>query len=122
MAAFAHLTGRSNRQLASQVAGVATVAIATVALFGAWWGPPLLAGWQAGLPLTGPFEALCLAALGIALIRPGDDILAVAVGLAVAAVGAVDLGLDVFGAEPEASPWALFDLPSAFPTIQTNPL
>ncbi len=113
VAALQHFAGRLNRELASQVAGVATIAVAMVALFGAWWGPPPLAGWQAGLPLTIPFEVFCLTALGVVLIRPLDDVLAVAVGLVVAAIAAVDLVLDLFGAEPEASPWVLFTVPSA---------
>jgi PAS domain S-box-containing protein len=56
---------------------------------------------------------LCLAALGLALICPGGYGPAVAAGLAVAAVAAINLGLDLFGAEPETSPWALFAMPSA---------
>lgn len=101
------------KQHASQVAGFATVAITTVALMGWWWELPLLSGWRAGSPATTLFAALCLTALGLALIRPRDDILAVAVGLAVAVVAAVDLGLALFGAEPEAGLGAQFAMPAA---------
>ncbi len=101
------------RQQASQVAGFATAAVAAVALIGRWWDLPLLSGWGVGLPATTPLGALCLAVLGLVLIRPRDDILAVAVGLAVAAVAAVDLGLALFSAQPQAALGALFVMPAA---------
>jgi hypothetical protein len=78
VATFAHFAGRLNRQLASQVAGVATVAVTAVALIGWWWELPLLSGWSSGPPTSS--GALCLAAIGLALMRPRDDIVAIAVG------------------------------------------
>jgi PAS domain S-box-containing protein len=98
---------------ATQVAGLAAVAIAVVELIGWWWELPLLSAWRAGPPATSPFGALCLMALGLALIRPRDDILAVAVGLVVAAVAAVDLGLALFVVEPGAGREPLFAMPAA---------
>jgi hypothetical protein len=70
------------------------VAIAAAALAGQWAD---LLGWGAGLPVVTPFAAGCLAALGLAFIRPGDPVLAIAAGLAVAAVAAVDLALAIAG-------------------------
>jgi PAS domain S-box-containing protein len=59
-----------------------------------------------------PLGALCLTVLGLLFLRSRDDILAVAVGLAVTAVAAVDLGLALFGTQPEGR-LALFAMPAA---------
>jgi two-component sensor histidine kinase/PAS domain-containing protein len=110
---FVRLASNLKGRHATQVAGFAGVAIAAVVLIGWWWELPLLSAWRAGPPATSPFGALCLTALGLALIRPRDDILAVAVGLVVAAVAAVDLGLALFVAEPGAGREPLFAMPAA---------
>jgi hypothetical protein len=77
--------------------GFATVAIAAAALVGRWADLPQLLGWEAGLPVMAPLVAACLAALGLAIIRPGDPGLALSAGLAVAVVAAVDLALAIAG-------------------------
>jgi hypothetical protein len=74
---FAGLANTFDRQHASQVLGFAAVAIAAAALAGQWADLQLLLGWGAGLPVMTPFAAGCLAALGLALIRPGDPVLAI---------------------------------------------
>jgi PAS domain-containing protein len=82
------------RQHASQFAAFAAVAIAAAAFIG-WWVSPLSSSW--GFATVKPVTALCLAALGLALVHPGKDSrLAFAVGVAVAAIAALDL-LDLFG-------------------------
>jgi hypothetical protein len=83
------------RQRASQAAGCATVAIAIAASIGGW--VPLLSGWGSVFATVKPVTALCLVALGLALVHPGKNSrLALAVGLAVAAIATLDL-LDRFG-------------------------
>jgi PAS domain S-box-containing protein len=88
-----------NRQRASQIAGLATLMIAIVALFGLWAGLPLLSNWGVGFPQMRPVGTLALAVFGFALVHPGKDArLAFAVGLAVAVVtvlGVVLVLLDV---------------------------
>jgi PAS domain S-box-containing protein len=70
------------RQRASQVAGLAAATIAVTALIGWWASLPLLSSW--GSAAMKPMEALLLAALGLALIRPGKDSrVAFAISLAV---------------------------------------
>jgi PAS domain S-box-containing protein len=93
---FAGLADSMNRQHASQAAGFAAVAIAAAALIGWWAGLPLLSSWATGFPKMKPVTALCLTALGLALMHPGKDSrFADAVGLAVAGVGALTLlGVD----------------------------
>ncbi len=84
------------RQRASQAAGFAAVAIAVAAFIGWWAGLPMLSSWGAGFPAMKPVTAVCLVALGLALMQPGKASgFAVAVGLAVAAVAVLDLlGVD----------------------------
>jgi PAS domain S-box-containing protein len=94
---FAALAGSVNRQHLSQVAGFFAVTIATAALIGWWVGLPTLSSWGAGFATMKPTTALCLAALGLALVHPGKNSrLPLAVGLAVAAIATLDL-LDRFG-------------------------
>jgi PAS domain S-box-containing protein len=86
------------RQRASQVAGLAAAAIAAAALAGWWAQLPLLASWGQGLPAIWPAGALCLAALGLALLHPGrDGRFALAAGIAVASLSALLLGLVLLG-------------------------
>jgi hypothetical protein len=94
---FVGQAGNLNRQRASQIAGFAAATIAAAALIG-WWAPPSLRpSWGSGLATVKPITALCLLALGFALVHPGKTSrLAFAVGLAVAAIAALDL-LDRFG-------------------------
>ncbi len=84
------------RQRASQAAGFAAVTIAVAAFIGWWAGLPMLSSWGAGFPAMKPVTAVCLMALGLALMQPGKASgFAVAVGLAVAAVAVLDLlGVD----------------------------
>jgi PAS domain S-box-containing protein len=87
------LTGSRKRQRASEVAGWAAVAIAVAALAGWWTGLPLLSSWGVGLPAMRPAGALCLAALGFALVFPGkDQRFAAAVGGAVTTLAALLMG------------------------------
>src|SRR5215470_3938617 len=88
------------RQQASQAAGFVAVTIGTAALIGWWAGLPLLSSWASGFATVKPSTAWCLTALGAALVHPGKNLrFAFAVGLAVAAVAALDLCLDLFGVE-----------------------
>jgi PAS domain S-box-containing protein len=85
------------RQHASQAAGFVAVTIAVAVLIGWWTGLPLLSSWGPDLPTMRPLGAVSLAALGLALVHPGKDSrLAFAVGLAVAALAALVLGLILF--------------------------
>ncbi len=89
MAPFARVRSLK-RQHASQAAGLAAVTIAAAALIGWWTGLPILSSWGAGFPPLRPLGALCLAALGLALVHPGKDSrLPFAVGLAVAGLAAL---------------------------------
>src|SRR5258708_29803064 len=85
-----------NRQHARQAAGFAAVTIAAAVLIGWWGGLPMLSSWGSGFAATKPVAALCLAALGLALVHPGKNSrFALAVGLAVAAIAVLDLfGVD----------------------------
>jgi hypothetical protein len=89
--------GSLNRQHASQVGGLAVVAIGAAA-FIRWWVPlSLLSNWGSAFVTVKPTTALCVAALGLALVHPGKDSrLAFAIGLAVAAIALLDL-LDRIG-------------------------
>jgi PAS domain S-box-containing protein len=94
------------RRRASQVAGFAALAIAAAVLIGAWAGLPLLLSWGAGFPPTRPSAALCIVALGLALVHPGKDSrFAFAVGLVVVAVAALGLGLIFFNVDPGIDLW-----------------
>ncbi len=97
MTLFIDLAGNLNRQRASQAAGFASVAIAAAALISWWVSLPLLSSWGSVLVTVKPTAALCLAALGLAVMYPGAASgFAFAVGLAVAAIAALDL-LDLLG-------------------------
>src|SRR5215471_11114850 len=99
MALFA-LVRSLERQHASQAAGFVAVTLGIAALIGWWVGSPLLSSWGSGFATVKPATALCLTALGLALVHPGKNLrFAFAVGLAVAAVAALDLCLDLFGVE-----------------------
>jgi PAS domain S-box-containing protein len=85
------------RQHASQVAGFAAVAIAAASLISWWMAPPMLSSWGSGFATMRPMTALCLTALGLALVYPGKNSrFGLVVGLAVAAIAVLDL-LDRFG-------------------------
>ena len=85
------------RQQAGQAAGFAAVTIAAAAFIGWWVSLPLLSSWGSGFATVKPMVALCLMALGLALMHPGENSrLAFAVGVAVAAIATLDL-LDRFG-------------------------
>jgi PAS domain S-box-containing protein len=90
------LVHRLKRQHASQAVGFAAVTIAAGALIGWWGGLPMLSSWGSGFATTKPVAALCLTALGLALVHPGKDSrFALVVGLAVAAIALPDLfGVD----------------------------
>jgi PAS domain S-box-containing protein len=94
MALFA-LVRSPKGQLATRVAGLASVVIGGVMLV-SWWGVvPLLS--SSGFATVKPTTALCVAALGLAIVYPGrNSRLAFAVGLAVAAIAALGL-LDLLG-------------------------
>jgi hypothetical protein len=96
------LIRRLKRQHASGAAGFAAVTIAAVVLIGWWGGLPAASGFAAVKPLT----ALCLMALGLALVHPGKNSrFAFAVGLAVGVVAALDLGQDLLGFDFGIDPW-----------------
>jgi hypothetical protein len=88
------------RQHASQAAGFVALTIGIAAFIGWWAELRLLSSWGSGFATVKPATALCLTALGLALVHPGKNLrLAFAVGLAVAAVAALDLSLDLFDVE-----------------------
>jgi PAS domain S-box-containing protein len=94
---FAGRASNLNRQCASQVAGFAAATIGAAAFIGWWVGLPLLSSWGPGFASVKPVTAVCLVALGLALVHPGKNSrLAFTVGLAVAVIAALDL-LDRFG-------------------------
>jgi PAS domain S-box-containing protein len=85
------------RQHASQAAGFAAVTIAAAAFISWWVSVPLQSSSGSGFATVKPTTALCLAALGLAVVYPGKNSrLAFAVGMAVAAIATLDL-LDLFG-------------------------
>jgi PAS domain S-box-containing protein len=93
---FGGLVGNLNRQRASRTAGFAAVTIAAATLISWWVSLPLPSSFGSGFATVKPTTALCLAALGLAVVYPGTSSRFVfAVGLAVAAVAALDL-LDLF--------------------------
>src|SRR5882757_635934 len=88
-------------------------------------GLPLLSSWGSGFAATKPVAALCLTALGLALVHPGKNSrFALAVGLAVAAIAVLDLfGVD-FGINRWLVPQAAVPAPGAasFEMINGMPL
>jgi PAS domain S-box-containing protein len=85
---FGGRDSQANRRLASGVAGFAAAAIAATALVGWWASLPLLSSW--GSVAMKPTEAVLLAALGFALVHPGNESrFAFVIGLAVAVMGVV---------------------------------
>jgi PAS domain S-box-containing protein len=120
---LAGLAGTFGRQQASEAAGLAAVAIAAAALIGQWADLPLLSSWGEGLPLMTPFGAVCVAVLGLALMRPGNPGLAFGAGLAITAVAAVDLALAIAGGgrgiDPDiaATAWSLISASMALGLI-----
>src|SRR6266853_1521114 len=94
------------RQPASQAFGFAAATIAATVLIGWWAGLPLLWSWGSGFPPTRPSAALCLGALGLALVHPDKDSrFAFAVGIAVVAVAAGGLGLMLLNVDPRIDSW-----------------
>src|SRR5262245_22652706 len=94
------------RQHASQAAGFAAVMIAAAVFIGWWGGLPTLSSWGSGFATVKPVTALCLTVLGLALVHPGKNSrFAFAVGLAAAAIAALDLGQDVFGLDFGIDRW-----------------
>jgi PAS domain S-box-containing protein len=80
--------------------------IAVVVLIGGWIGPPLLSSWGAAFPTMRPSATLCLGALGLALLHPGEGSrLIFAVGLVVFAVAVVGLGFMLINVDPGIDPW-----------------
>jgi PAS domain S-box-containing protein len=126
---FVGLAGSLNRLHASRIAGFAAVIIAILGLVGWWAALPLLSSWGSGLAAMKPVTALCLAALGFALMYPRKDSrLAFAVGLTVVIIATLDLGQVLFNLElgidrwlvpPDAvpEPWAV-----SFKVINGMPL
>ena len=98
--AFFALVRSAERQTATQAAGLAAVTIAAVVLIGWWTGLLILSSWGAGFPPMRPLGALCLAAMGLALVRPGKDSrLPFAVGLVVAGFAALGVALVLFNVD-----------------------
>jgi PAS domain S-box-containing protein len=109
---FVAPAGSLKRQQTSQVAGSVAVTIAAMALIGWWAKLPMLSSWGAGFAPTKPVTALCLTALGLALVHPGKNMrVAFAIGLAVAAVAAPDLALDLFGVDLGIDHWLMPRVP-----------
>jgi PAS domain S-box-containing protein len=80
--------------------------IAAAALVGWWAGLPLLSSWISGFTPMKPVTALCLTALGLVLAHPGKSLrVTFAVGLAVAALAALDLGHDLLGVDFSVNRW-----------------
>jgi hypothetical protein len=106
MMLFVAPAGSLKRQQASQVVGSVALAIGAMALIGWWAKLPVLSIWGAGFAPTKPVTALCLTALGLALVHPGKNIrVAFAIGLAVVAVAMPDLALDLFGVDLGIDHW-----------------
>jgi two-component sensor histidine kinase/PAS domain-containing protein len=105
---FVGQAGNLKRQRASEVAGFAAVAIAAAAFVGWWVSLPLLSSWGSGFARMRPLTALCLTALGLALMhRSKDSRFVVAVGFAVTTVAAltllgVDFGINAWLVPPGA--------------------
>jgi hypothetical protein len=105
---FVGQAGNLKRQRASEVAGFAAVAIAAAAFVDWWVSLPLLSSWGSGFARTRPLTALCVTALGLALMhRSKDSRFVVAVGFAVTTVAAltllgVDFGINAWLVPPGA--------------------
>jgi two-component sensor histidine kinase/PAS domain-containing protein len=92
------LVCRLERQHASRAAGFAAVTIAAAVLIGLWGRLPTLSSWGSGFATVKPMTALCLTALGVAVVYPGKNSrFAFTVGLVVSALAILDLGQDLFG-------------------------
>jgi len=103
---FAGEASHLKRQRAGQAAGFAAAAIAAAALIGWWAGLPLLSSWSPGFATMKPVTASCLAALGLALVHPGKDWrFAFAVGVAVATLAVLGLGVVLFNLELGIDRW-----------------
>ncbi len=106
MTPFVGRAGNLKRPRASQIAGLAAVIIAGAVLIGGSIGPLLLTSWGAGLPSMRPSAAVCLGALGLALLEPGRDFRwAFVIGLAVAAIAAGGMGLILVNVDPGMDAW-----------------
>jgi PAS domain S-box-containing protein len=105
---FVGQAGSLRRQYAGQVAGLAAVTIAAAALIGPWAGLPLLSSWGSSFGTVKPVTAMCLAALGLALVHPGKGSRsAFAISLVVAALALLDLfGVDL-GINRWLVPWTM---------------
>ena len=92
------LVRRLKRRHASQAAGFVAVTIGAAVLIGWWDGLPTLSSWGSDFATVKPMTALCLTALGFALVHPGKNSrFAFVVGVVVATVAALDLGQNLFG-------------------------
>jgi PAS domain S-box-containing protein len=98
---FVGQAGNLKRQRASEAAGFAAMMIGAAAFISWWASLPLLSSWVWGFARTKPMTALCLTALGLALMhRSRESRFAVAIGCAITAVAAltllgVDFGINV---------------------------
>ncbi len=98
MTSLIGFVGGLNSQRTSQIAGLAATAIAAAAFMGWWADMPLLAGWGSGFAVTKPLTALCLAALGLALLHPANDSRFVSeVGFGVIAIATLDMIMLLLG-------------------------
>jgi len=103
---FVGLADGLKRRRASQVAGFVAAMIAATALVGWWAGMPLLSSWGSGFATVKPVVALCLAALGLALVYSGKDArLAFPIGLAVVVLAALGLGVALLEVELGIDHW-----------------
>jgi PAS domain S-box-containing protein len=103
---FAGQAGGLKRQQASQAFGLAAAIIAATVLIGWWAGLPVLHSWGTAFPPMRPSAALCLGALGLALVHPGKDSrVAFAVGLVVVGIATDDLGLMLLNLDPRIDWW-----------------
>jgi hypothetical protein len=103
---FVGPAGPLERLYASRIAGFAAVIIAVLGLVGWWAELPLLSSWGSGLAAMKPVTALCLAALGFALMFPRKDSrLAFAIGFTVIIVAALDLSQVLFNLELGIDRW-----------------
>jgi PAS domain S-box-containing protein len=102
------------RMRASQVAGFAAAAIAAAAIAGRVANLPLLAAWGPGLPAVTPLGALCIAAIGLALMLDTGPALrdpAFVLAACATAAAAANLVLTLLGVERD--PGFLAAMPAA---------